>query len=1000
MSATTTHPRQQLLLGLSVLGLLFALRVAAQWQQSVAPLPMLPPFQAWHSEALPYPLLLAAQFLILLLMTWTINAIHRGRLEANKAWGEGLVLLAGWYFALMCLRLTLGLTLLADYRWFSSHIPSLFHLILASFVWLVGQYHLQQGLRRGDVLMALRKMISWLGYPITMIMALFLFQLLQAGQQSVLVSSYVAVITTVVVIVVLEHLLPERDEWQASKSDIKTDLDYMLIVQIALPRLVALVTLLLVVPLWQQQPWASATLWPHHWHIAAQVILMLVVVEFFRYWLHRAAHTIPWLWRLHAVHHAPSKLYLLNVGRFHPLEKLLQMLLDSVPFILFGIDEVVLGLYFVLYATNGFFQHCNIRLRYGPLNYLVSSAELHRWHHSCNRDESRHNYGNNLILWDLLFGSFFLPANKRVAQLGNGDNRFPAGFLAQVRYPLQDVCLRDKLSRIWQRLLLSCYLLYTRLFLWLPLWWASRIPAKVQRRVLNQIIRNNRQTLFARQHNFTAIKSIADFRHYIAINEYEDLSPFIWQQITSADAILTRQQPIFYATSSGTTGAAKYLPVNKKSLRQQQQAQALFTLQLCQQHPQALCGRILAINSPTIDGMFDNGIAHGAISGLIASKTATSVKGQFIVPDEILALDDYEQKYHLICYLALQQANISLIVTPNPSTLLRLMDILNEHMDRFIQSLATGRYFDAENIPEHIRCILIKHTHPQPERAAQIARLAATNKRLGFAELWPGIKVVATWTGGSCGLALKGVQGQLPRHTTIFELGYIASEFRGTIPLANHGNSGLPLINQQFYEFIDVKHWEVGGRETLLLDQLQNGREYYIIVTTASGLYRYFINDIVRVSGFFHNTPLLEFIQKGKGVTNICGEKLYEGQLSQAIKELESSYGLHARFHLMLASVARNSYTLYLETDEIFTEAITPIAQTLDKQLCRLNMEYHARRASGRLHDVQIILLRQHSGEAYKRHRLAHGIREGQYKHLTLAYEDDNDFDFEQLLPV
>jgi len=83
--------------------------------------------------------------------------------------------------------------------------------------------------------------------------------------------------------------------------------------------------------------------------------------------------------------------------------------MDVLPFMILGVSEEVIGLHFVLYAINGFFQHCNIDLKYGWLNYVVSSSDLHRWHHSRNPEESNHNYGNNIILWDLLFNSFFLP---------------------------------------------------------------------------------------------------------------------------------------------------------------------------------------------------------------------------------------------------------------------------------------------------------------------------------------------------------------------------------------------------------------------------------------------------------------------------------------------------------------------------------------------------------------------------------------------------------------
>ena len=162
---------------------------------------------------------------------------------------------------------------------------------------------------------------------------------------------------------------------------------------------------------------------------------MLLVAEFFRYWLHIAAHNTKFLWRFHAVHHSPHKLYWLNVGRFHPIEKAFQFMLDMLPFILVGVGESVLVLYFVFYAVNGFFQHSNVDARYGVLNYVVSGAELHRWHHSKLIEESNRNYGNNLIVWDLLFGSWFLPRNRRVGDLGLINRNYPLDFASQMKTP-------------------------------------------------------------------------------------------------------------------------------------------------------------------------------------------------------------------------------------------------------------------------------------------------------------------------------------------------------------------------------------------------------------------------------------------------------------------------------------------------------------------------------------------------------------------------------------
>ena len=152
-------------------------------------------------------------------------------------------------------------------------------------------------------------------------------------------------------------------------------------------------------------------------------------------WLHRAAHENDTLWRLHAVHHSVEQLYWLNTSRFHPIEKTMQMCLDSLPFLLMAVDERVLALYYIAYSSNGFFQHCNIELRYGPLNYIVGSAETHRWHHSRVPRESNANYGNTVIVWDVLFGTWYLPKEREVERLGLQDTAYPKSFVKLLSAP-------------------------------------------------------------------------------------------------------------------------------------------------------------------------------------------------------------------------------------------------------------------------------------------------------------------------------------------------------------------------------------------------------------------------------------------------------------------------------------------------------------------------------------------------------------------------------------
>ncbi len=281
----------------------------------------------------------------------------------------------------------------------------------------------------------LKDLTSYLAYPSGIVLSFIIHIVLERLGFSILVSTYTPVIIAALVMCGLEIFIPHRDSWNAESEDVKNDLLYMGLVQILLPKFLSFFFAITLISYLQSTNLLFLQIWPGHLPIYIQAILMLLGADFFRYWLHVASHKWNILWKLHSVHHSPSKLYWINVARFHPVEKILQFLLEVLPFIVLGVGQEVLSLYFIFYAVNGFFQHSNIKLRLGFLNYIVSGPELHRWHHSVEIRESNQNYGNNLIIWDLLFGTWFLPEYKEVDELGLEDKTYPSDFINQIKAP-------------------------------------------------------------------------------------------------------------------------------------------------------------------------------------------------------------------------------------------------------------------------------------------------------------------------------------------------------------------------------------------------------------------------------------------------------------------------------------------------------------------------------------------------------------------------------------
>lgn len=130
---------------LTALLLLFCFRVGAQLLQAWSPVGFLPPFESWESGALPYWLLVVSQAIIILVCTGLIWRLQTGRTMPSARTGIVLLVMGGFYFGLMCMRLIIGLTVAPDHYWFSARLPTVFHLVLAGFLLVYGRFHMTAG---------------------------------------------------------------------------------------------------------------------------------------------------------------------------------------------------------------------------------------------------------------------------------------------------------------------------------------------------------------------------------------------------------------------------------------------------------------------------------------------------------------------------------------------------------------------------------------------------------------------------------------------------------------------------------------------------------------------------------------------------------------------------------------------------------------------------------------------------------------------------------------
>lgn len=528
-------------------------------------------------------------------------------------------------------------------------------------------------------------------------------------------------------------------------------------------------------------------------------------------------------------------------------------------------------------------------------------------------------------------------------------------------------------------------------------WWLlrkSNHPRVAQEKVLQDIISKNSTTQFGQKYGFSQITNVKDYQRQVPIQTYESLTPYIEAQRDDRHPALTQEPPVLYAQTSGTTGKPKYIPLTKTALEDYKKQQALVTYQFYRACPQAFDGDVLAIVSPAIEGYFESGIPYGSASGSIHAAMPKFVRQRYVVPPSVFTVQDYELKYKIILLLALSNPNISYIACANPSTLLRLLDIAKAHLPEFIRCLDSGNMPLHKDLNESVRLDVLTRFTADPARAKQLERIKACD-RFSLSDLWPNLRLVTTWTSASCGVALSSLREGLSSKVRVMDIGFLASEMRATITVDMQSQSGLPLLQDHLFEFAERAAWDSGEKHTVLLHQLEQGKDYYLIVTTKSGLYRYFMNDIVTVTGFYRRTPLLKFLQKGKGVTSITGEKLYEAQLLDAVSQVLQRFQVQSLFVMGLADLQESQYQVFIETRNKAKESPQELAKLLDIALCERNLEYQVKRASGRLKPLQAYWLPDGSYEAYKGVCVQLGQREGQFKTVALQYRDQFPFSFD-----
>lgn len=530
-------------------------------------------------------------------------------------------------------------------------------------------------------------------------------------------------------------------------------------------------------------------------------------------------------------------------------------------------------------------------------------------------------------------------------------------------------------------------------------------PMQTQQQLLLDMLKRNSDTAIGRKLGFTSISSIEDFRKTIPIMDYKDHEPYIRRSLEGEPSQLTAQSPSFYATTSGTTGTPKYIPVTPESRSAKSQLLRVWLSKLFLDHPKIFSGRMLSVVSPEVESMSPSGVPCGAESGHGYRSAPKPLKAVYSSPYDTFEIEDYDSKYYTLLRIAVAQS-VSFLFSCNPSTVLLLAQRMDEFADDIISDIRHGTLSENYDVPEEIRTECEPYLKADPSRAAELEDIRQRTGELRPREVWPELCVIACWKGGSVGTYLKKFDQYFPDDVAVRDLGYLSSENRGSIPLTDAGISGPLSIATNFFEFLPEDHeGEPTGQDLLTADQLEEGKNYYIYVTTLAGLYRYDMNDIVQVMGYYENTPMIRFLQKGKGVISFTGEKLYESQVIQAVEQALSEISGHYEFITALGKLEDDTprYTFLIEFDNPpGDDQAMRWLQDIEMHLQKLNIEYHGKRTSKRLLPAAMDIIKPGEFASYRKRMVQGGKLDGQFKTLKLTKDTQfaAEFDIERTLQL
>ena len=503
-------------------------------------------------------------------------------------------------------------------------------------------------------------------------------------------------------------------------------------------------------------------------------------------------------------------------------------------------------------------------------------------------------------------------------------------------------------------------------------------PRAAQTTRLLEIVGRNAHTEIGKALGFADIKNLDDWRARVPLSDWDTTAPYVDRMVAGEDNVLVDEAPIFYATTSGTTGRRKLIPVTSAFVAECRVANRVLYRTMLLAMPGLIRGKRLNMRSPGTEKLS----AH-AEAGSITVALAGGVDDDNLldaVPTAVFSVSDFATRYRLALRFALQE-RLTVCSSINPSTLQLFATALADNADALADGLDSGDFgVDVSSLGDEARALLQKRLKKAPRTAALLRSSQQDHGSARWRDVAPELSGIVTWKGGASSWwleRLKSSYGDVP----VLDFGYAASEGVFGAPISTADASSVLLPHGHVIELLP--EGDTDGTHTLFLDEAAVGQRYEVIVTTSAGLYRYRMHDIIEIVGRHDKAPLAVFRHKAGTMCSITGEKLGEAHVATALSAVGftgSGVVLAPRYP---TDGSTPGYVVVVEENALTANFI----ERLDAALCDANDEYEAKRNSLRLAPLHVLTIAVGSFAGLRHRRVAAGAPDAHVK-LPLLSSD------------